>query len=90
MAKFLVTHEAVVTREVPTMEKQQTVPGINLIFYSMVDAENKEQAYEQLTQYSDPNFKSKVMKVDELGEGLTTEELFSLLEHKKVLFEQGP
>jgi hypothetical protein len=85
MKKFLITHEATVGR---TVEGTQ-MPPIRLQFYSMVEAANEEAAQDQLIQYKDPGFVSRVASIAEVADVVTSEELFALLDQKKVLVEQG-
>jgi len=84
MKKFLITHNATVGRK---KADGADFPPVELLFYSIVEAETTEAASDQVVQYSDPGFISRVSNVSELGEGMTAEELFGLLEHKKVLTE---
>lgn len=84
MKKFLITHNATVGRK---KADGADFPPVELTFYSIVEAESTEAASDQVVQYSDPGFVSRVNNVSELGEGMTADELFALLEHKKVLTE---
>jgi len=84
MKKFLITHNATVGRK---KADGADFPPVELLFYSIVEAETTEAASDQVVQYSDPGFISRVSNVSELGEGMTADELFGLLEHKKVLTE---
>lgn len=84
MKKYLITHTATVGRK--KVDGAEIAP-VELLFYSIVEAATTEAASDQVVQYSDPGFISKVSNVSELGEGMTTDELHGLLEHKKVLVE---
>jgi len=84
MKKFLVTHNATVGRK---KADGAEIPPVELLFYSIVEAETTETASDLVVQYRDPGFISRVTNVSELGEGMTSEELLALLEHKKVFTE---
>jgi hypothetical protein len=84
MKRFLLTHNATVGR---TTADGAVFPPVRLIFYSIVEAADTEAASAQAVQYSDPSFVTRVADITELGEGLTAEELFGLLDHKKILVE---
>lgn len=84
MKKFLITHNATVGRK---KADGADFPPVELLFYSIVEAESTEAASDQVVQYSDPGFVSRVNNVSELGEGMTADELYALLAHTKVLAE---
>ena len=84
MKKFLVKHNATVGR---TTTDGAVFPPVELVFYSIVEAADTETASAQVVQYSDPGFVTRVGDITEMGDGLTSDELFGLLDHKKVLVE---
>lgn len=84
MKTFLVTHHATVGR---TKEEGASFPPVELTFYSMVKDETMEAANEQVIQYSDPNFVTRVTNVTEVADTISVDELFELLDHKKVVIE---
>jgi len=84
MKKYLITHNATVGRQ---QADGAHFPPVELLFYSMVEAESVEQAGEKVIRYSDPSFVTQVKDVTEVGEGLSADELYALLEHKKIMVE---
>ena len=63
MAKFLVKYEAVVGR---TKADGGTLPAVDLTFYNVVEAANREQVDTILVQYKDPGFTTRVAEVIEV------------------------
>lgn len=84
MKKFLITHNATVGR---TTTDGAVFPPVELTFYSMVESTSSEEASSQVVQYSDPGFVTKVANITEVADSVSAEELFELLNHKKVLIE---
>jgi len=84
MNKYLITHEAVVGR---TKEEGAQIAPITLLFYSMVEAPSAEAANEQAVVYRDPGFRTTVLGVSEVADQLSADDLYALLDHKKVLVE---
>lgn len=84
MSKYLVTHEATVGR---TKEEGAVIPSITLTYYSMVNAETEEAANEQVVVYRDPGFSTRIVAVAEVADILSSDDLFALLDHSKIIKE---
>jgi hypothetical protein len=84
MAKYLVTHEATVGR---TKEEGAVIPSITLTYYSMVNADSVEAANDQVVVYRDPGFSSRIVGVAEVADILSADDLFTLLDHSKIIKE---
>lgn len=84
MKNFLVTHEAVIGRAV---DQDHPHPTVQLTFYSLHEGTDTEEIQSQVTQYSDPVFKTKVLNIAEIGDVIPIEELKTLLDIKTVLTE---
>lgn len=85
LKNFLVTHTAVVGRPATPGE---SVSPVRLRFYSMVKAESSEAASDQIVTYRDPTFTTTVENVAEVGDTISGDELFALLNHNEVLKEE--
>ncbi len=84
MKKYLITHTAVIGR---TKQDGATHGQVELTFYSMVEAETQEAASDAVVQYLDPGFTTVVSGIAEVADAVSAEELYALLNHKKVLVE---
>jgi hypothetical protein len=89
MKRFLVTHDAIIGRVDADNPRTQMQP-MSLKFYTMVEADNLEAAQEQLVQYKDPGFITRIANTAEVGDTVTVDELFALLDQRKILLEQRP
>jgi hypothetical protein len=81
---FLVTYEAVIGR---TKEDNNQHSPMQVTFYATFHAPNLEGVNDVAVQYRDPGFVAKIINVQELGEGLTSEEIHAMLDARKVLVE---
>jgi hypothetical protein len=95
MAKYLVTYDAVIARpDKPVADASgyvattTTYNPIELLFYVVVTAESADAVNDLVVNYTTPGFVARVTNIVELGEGVTADELASLLDPKKVLREQ--
>jgi len=81
---FLVTYEAVIGR---TKEENHQHNPIQVTFYVTYPAASLEAVNDVAVQYRDPGFVARITNVQELGEGLTAEEIHAMLDARKVLVE---
>jgi hypothetical protein len=56
-----------------------------LLFYSMVTAGSVEEATEKVVVYRDPGFSTRTLGIAEVADQLSSDDLYALLEHNKVL-----
>lgn len=80
--RFLIKHEAVIGR---TKEDGADLPPMQLIFYTMVEAPTLEAAEEMASGYADKTFKIKVANVVEVGDNISSDDLYALLKQSDVL-----
>lgn len=89
MSKFLIQFEASIGRKKADVSIDD--PGasllnpIDLTFFGVVEAKDEEEATSQVVLYRDPGFLTKVIKVSEMGKGMTAEELFDLMAVNKLI-----
>lgn len=82
MKRFLIKHDAVIGR---TKEEGADLPPLELIFYTMVEAANLEAASDLATGYEDAGFKVKVGDIVEVGDSMSSDDLYTLLKQNDVL-----
>jgi hypothetical protein len=79
---FLVTYEALIGR---VKEDGADHQPVELTFYVAVRAKDVQHANDMVVQYSDRGFVAKVTGIAELGDQVSADDLYALLEHSKVL-----
>lgn len=84
--KYLVKHTAAVGR---TTEDGADHPPVYLTFYTVVEAASTEAASDQVVQYSDPGFKTRVVNITPLKKDVSVEELTEML-GQSVVFQDEP
>jgi len=82
MKRFLIKHDAVIGR---SEEAGADLPPMELIFYTMVEADSLETATDMATGYADKTFKVKVGEVVEVGDTLSSDDLYALLKQSEVI-----
>lgn len=84
MKNFLVTHQATVGKNMDDPAKHSTV---HITFYTLHAGKDVEAVQGEVIQYSDPGFRTRVLKIDEVGDTVSIEDLKSLFDMKTVLTE---
>jgi hypothetical protein len=82
MKRFLIKHEAVIGR---TQEDGADHAPLELIYYSMVEASTLDQATDMAMGYADKTFKVKVTDIVEVGDTISSNDLYVLLKQETIL-----
>jgi hypothetical protein len=82
MKLFLVTYEALIGR---TKTDGAEHAPVELTFHVVVKAKDADAVNDIATNYSDPGFVAKVRNVAELADQVSAEQLYDLMDAKKVL-----
>jgi len=82
MKRFLIKHDAVIGR---TKEDGADLPPMELIFYTMVEAPNLDAATDMASGYADKTFKVKVGSIVEVGDNISSDDLYALLNQSEVI-----
>ena len=80
--RFLIKHEAVIGR---TKEDGADLPPMEVIFYTMVEAPSHEAATDMAVGYADKGFKIKIADIVEVGDKISSDDLYTLLKQSDVI-----
>ena len=81
--RFLIKHDAVIGRGLK--EDGAEHPPLELVYYTMVEAANLEAASDMSMGYADKTFKVKVGSIVEVGDNISSDDLYALLNQSEVI-----
>ena len=80
-------------QNIATVGRQQTaetgdIPGlVEITFYTILEAPDIEKVRDLLVIYADPAFKTRVQSINELGDTVSSDELYALFKPSEIIKE---